>query len=359
MWSSAGRKRQLDLEEHIGNAETHNLMQVLVSCLHHTWFKNWFIVQRENVAEYPNYIYQHYQLLMICNTFWEQLLMYPPTARRSYFQLSGSSLDKHHSDKPTRQQNKTENWDEWAVCFCSLFSEICLQEKDVWNLGMCLWLGSSTKSCAVVVKTNMCQLCHAKTILRTSLPQVVLPAPYKSASQFLGWGRFLFRASCGPPSFLPGACWKIWCDPELPELDGMELRGSMSCVSPKCWLRWSPGIDLLWFLIWYLKIFVTTLEAAIVGVVLSSGRCSVPSSDIEGMVDQILPRRRVFGSPASVRNVHHVHTFVSTSYVHKAKKACHFSGQAPRVSIRIPLKYAGIFKAAIWYDTTMLRLWCD
>ncbi len=305
-------------------------MQVLVSCLHHTWFKSWFIVQMENVAEYPNYIYQHYQLLMICNTFWEQLLMYPPTGTQNLLSI-----------------------------IRKLFSEICLQEKDVWNLGICLWLGSSTKSWAVVVKTNMCQLCHAKTILRTSLPQVVLPAPYKSASQFLGWGRFLFRASCGPPSFLPGACWKIWCDPELPELDGMELRGTMRCVSPKCWLRWSPGIDLLWFLIWYLKIFVTTLEAAIVGVVLSSGRCSVPSSDIEGMVDQILPRRRVFGSPASVRNVHHVHTFVSTSYVHKAKKACHFSGQAPRVSIRIPLKYAGIFKAAIWYDTTMLRLWCD
>lgn len=110
--------------------------------------------------------------------------------------------------------------------------------------------------------------------------------------------------------------------------------------------------------------FVTTLEACSCwsNAQLREMR-KVPSSDIEGMVDQILPRRRLSGSLAFVaRKVHHFH-FVTTCYVHKAKKACHFSGQNPRVSIRInaatltathpPFKQIEIVKYPFWFHAAL------
>ena len=171
---------------------------------------------------------------------------------------------------------------------------------------------------------------------RSSLHQVVLPAPYKSASQFLGWGRFWFHMSIlrFHQFFLARRMLEDLMRPWVGKM-------AWNCVEPwaACPLNigcveaigqiYSDFLFAICIYLWQL------LKLAIVGVMPSSGRCSVPSSDIEGMVDQILPRRRLFGSPAFVaRKVHHFH-FVTTCYVHKAKKACHFSGQNPRVSIRI------------------------
>lgn len=193
--------------------------------------------------------------------------------------------------------------------------------------------------------------CKKQTCVIFPMPRPFLDHPctrlsyQHRTSQLLSfWGEAGFgfiRASCGPSSFfLLGACWRIWCDPEWVRWP-LQLRFHHELRVP-CWLCWSPWRDFFWFLICYSQIFVTTLEACSCwSNAQRPWRCSVPSSDIEGMVDQILPRRRVFGSPAFVaRNVHHFHTFVTTCYVHKAKKACQWS------------KSKGLEK-----DTTMLRLW--
>lgn len=109
---------------------------------------------------------------------------------------------------------------------------------------------------------------------RSSLHQVVLPAPYKSASQFLGWGRFWFHMSIlrFHQFFLARRMLEDLMRPWVGKM-------AWNCVEPRAACPLNVGCvealgqiysDFLFAICRNLK---QPLKLAIVGVMPSSGRC--------------------------------------------------------------------------------------